>query len=1355
MRKLPIVSGVESFGKTRQKRGIMESNIRKYIFCKILAAVILCLAGMCVPALTAEAGLRENPFVTFSPDGQAFTTNADEKDTEWYKRGYTVYTGRTSALRDIKTGEHYYAAIKSTNVAIGKWMVDFERGRCIHSKYLDTYFHGVQFSREVCYREYYSGWAAYCADCGQKVTDFHTYMSDEAAAAIDELDMTLGYYYRCPWCTKLEMGVELTQHVCQDISANQYSVRYHANFGNGYMPKSVHMYNNATMYEGNVVTPEQNLTLNSFTRVGYEFVGWNTKSDGSGQSFTDGQEIFNLCIGEQESIILYAQWKKSRSILEIDPAGGRYNGSSDIYRVSGLYGSSYRLNTGNIEAPKGATVQFDTNGGTAMKDITGKMEFAEWSMSQPVNGGLDGNIYSFKGKDGSVDRVTAIYKRKSIILPEASRPGYSFGGWYYDKEATKLAGVAGEEFLPSKDTTLYAYWVELQLTSKDNYTANGEKGAVDLSWSQKDNKSKTYLIYQRRDDTAWEIIHSANEISTEKSISKDIDYSGKEGSYAIPYTGYYRLTLTGAQGGNYQTFKGGKGGQVSAVIYFRKGEVLKYNIGGQNGYLGGGKGSVYGNGGGYTSVSTQAEGTLLIAGGGGGAAFPENGHSGGSLRGTIAGSDGQNGMAGGGGGYRGGTSGSAVRHNHVDSCRHVHVGNSSVYGGCYTVKQVCGNTSFNKVKYKEVFYYGNIANDGSRIFCVRCGSYECPGHRDEYYNYRCTVCNAEYKDYKPASCTSSERYGLGCGMSANYICGYSEGQVIGVTAANGGSNYIKESACLTYEEKAGVRQGHGTLLIEAVHIGYMEENYLNGVKASDLATPDKISMDTVEIKAVDAGKVNVSFDKPSDNGTIYYHMAESYNRSANQKLSTSNQTANTLTSGVYSYRYCMDTNKYTTVTKQAKQYIYPGENPYISVTVGDEARYLHIAAEDKAGNLSETIHIPISTREIIFWPIITGKILLRESENVYNAGDVYYVKADGTTSFSTTFNSRLCGTALKDYQINQLHFLAENMTAGQEEGTLKVLTPMESAVAAGTSIYRSEELQKQYEKAFCLTDASFTEIRRSDYCKKMEITQAFILNDNMDGQKIRLTPQAGVITEKADVMSDRRSDMENSVYLIADGSAPTISGLDIPKEVTDTQDGNWSYTLRIEAKDTGSGVKEFQVEIRNTDNGGLEVIEDADKDGVISLELSSKHSMFWGKFSIIALAKDNVGNESADTYGMDGITVDAYIEKMLEPQTNTYKRGESGILHIQTTGYIERVEVTFPKEWSGLESTLNKSFIYDIPDFLQTEEAEFMVPLQVPDGKYIIVVKAYKADRTAEAKPELLTITVSGSVLDEFRRRLR
>ncbi|MBR6532720.1 InlB B-repeat-containing protein [Candidatus Saccharibacteria bacterium] len=56
------------------------------------------------------------------------------------------------------------------------------------------------------------------------------------------------------------------------------------------------------------LTNEGSLTANAFTRSGYTFAGWNTKADGSGTSYTDGQLMSDI-VESKEPLTLYAQWQ--------------------------------------------------------------------------------------------------------------------------------------------------------------------------------------------------------------------------------------------------------------------------------------------------------------------------------------------------------------------------------------------------------------------------------------------------------------------------------------------------------------------------------------------------------------------------------------------------------------------------------------------------------------------------------------------------------------------------------------------------------------------------------------------------------------------------------------------------------------------------------------------------------------------------------------------------------------------------------------------------------------------------------------------------------------------------------------
>ena len=56
------------------------------------------------------------------------------------------------------------------------------------------------------------------------------------------------------------------------------------------------------------------LNGNKFTKTGYSFKSWNTKSDGTGTSYNDSAEVKNLTSSNGATITIYAQWISNNHI---------------------------------------------------------------------------------------------------------------------------------------------------------------------------------------------------------------------------------------------------------------------------------------------------------------------------------------------------------------------------------------------------------------------------------------------------------------------------------------------------------------------------------------------------------------------------------------------------------------------------------------------------------------------------------------------------------------------------------------------------------------------------------------------------------------------------------------------------------------------------------------------------------------------------------------------------------------------------------------------------------------------------------------------------------------------------------
>ena len=87
--------------------------------------------------------------------------------------------------------------------------------------------------------------------------------------------------------------------------ANSYVIHYDANGGTGTMNPQLLTYNQTVK-----------LAKNTFTKEREQFVGWNTKKDGSGTAYSNEQEILNLTAENNGSVTLFAQWKSTTSALE-------------------------------------------------------------------------------------------------------------------------------------------------------------------------------------------------------------------------------------------------------------------------------------------------------------------------------------------------------------------------------------------------------------------------------------------------------------------------------------------------------------------------------------------------------------------------------------------------------------------------------------------------------------------------------------------------------------------------------------------------------------------------------------------------------------------------------------------------------------------------------------------------------------------------------------------------------------------------------------------------------------------------------------------------------------------------------
>lgn len=668
----------------------------------------------------AASTIYNSPYVKWSyegPDRGAWTLrfgmNApDDRDRDYqtYPRGYSVSAGGIPTTGTLRTGYHYYTGYMQhwTDMPVQEWVVAVPTAGCMHddfdAEHVGYRWHGMLMDNDVCHKRYSSGWNAVCANCGEKV-DIPIYGTETMVGTIDYLPIGVDTFFQCPWCLHLEQHTKVEHKCSRMMSANRYRVAYKPNGSavSTLMAPSIHMYGNVDVYDGRHISASVRLSENTMSRTGYVFIGWNTEPDGSGTPYADGQDVFNLTTKNWDgtysddapgTVVLYAQWEKTDSTLEIDPNGGLYGGKGSITTITKPYMSS--VNIGAATAPAGYRVSYQTNGGTisgwsAPYRSKSRKTFLGWK-SVGTNGifrmsGSNAWTYTFSSTEPSTDRITAQYEDGSVILPAAKKDGAFFSGWYYDSALTSFAGKAGDSVTPHADMTLYAKYENLILNAADDYSwksgmpfygqgLNKGSGMVDLSWTPVDvSGNKTYRVYQSMDRTNWTCL--GDESGDGTSVSMAYTTPGNR-TIVIPADGTYDIDLYGAQGkassvylglnsGSQKLHDGGKGGHVHLRMKLKLGNVLTVRVGGQELYGSKGNGTM-GGGGGYTSLSWRPynastaeqnaalDHVVAVAGGGGGGGNTADGGAGGNPQNLLPVTkkgphSGTYGIAGGGGGW--------------------------------------------------------------------------------------------------------------------------------------------------------------------------------------------------------------------------------------------------------------------------------------------------------------------------------------------------------------------------------------------------------------------------------------------------------------------------------------------------------------------------------------------------------------------------------------------------------------------------------------------------------------------------------------------------------------------------------
>ena len=240
--------------------------------------------------------------------------------------------------------------------------------------------------------------------------------------------------------TKLQKG-EINLYA--QWSQNFYTISYDENTGSGVMePVNVN--------QGDTLTVPDTL----FTKVGYEFSSWNTKSDNSGETYNVGDTLDPTTVSRllQGNITLFAQWTESLD-TKYKVIHEKQNLADDNYstfETENLTGTTNDVVTAIKKDYVGFTPKLEEIIGTIAPDgslvLVVKYDRNKFDVNFESNGALT-----------TPEALTSVKYESIITEPSSvSKPGYTLNGWFTEETFENKWNFSTS--IVTSNTTLYAKW---------------------------------------------------------------------------------------------------------------------------------------------------------------------------------------------------------------------------------------------------------------------------------------------------------------------------------------------------------------------------------------------------------------------------------------------------------------------------------------------------------------------------------------------------------------------------------------------------------------------------------------------------------------------------------------------------------------------------------------------------------------------------------------------------------------------------------------------------------------------------------------------------------------------------------
>lgn len=513
----------------------------------------------------------------------------------------------------------------------------------------------------------------------------------------------------------------------------------------------------------------------------------------------------------------------------------------------------------------------------------------------------------------------------------------------------------------------------------------------------------------------------------------------------------------------------------------------------------------------------------------------------------------------------------------------------------------------------------------------------------------------------------------------NKICAYENGQVISSNGGYGGSNYSLGVGQISggngayvlsssYQNSAnvGINNGAGYAKITPAGTGFQTVTSMNDVIAPDINKPQMPNFVSIE-RSDDGKSAVIEWSTPKDTGTTYHFYCQAVNLdNTNVIAATSNTTTNVITSGLKKYYYVIDGSSGTTVTASNKT----GESTNLnqiqkrSIALTYSNQWFHVAYVDVAGNLGDTLTIPLGALNApppaeqckhgeLNVPTLT--LTNAGADGVYLTGSTVFVRADELTGAEF----KITGSINNTYG----HFFIDKLLFKENENkdTNVTVIPLND--------YRVQKATTASKTDSYLSAMGEPTVTISSDKKNVTSSQVFVLAK--DGACFALTPE--IVAECANADCDYTASKSGSGYTVkGDALEPDIKingswsvndsrnisevstylGSDIPFYKFSTSAG--TFTFKFTAADpaenkgtanefAGSGIASVKVylgrmitdeNLVSSTNGGTVTIS---KDGI---------------YTYTVIARDNVGNQKEVVVEVNRDTKIPLIQDNTTPDPN-------------------------------------------------------------------------------------------------------